>query len=150
LDDNFLQTTNEDVNYDILIKNVQQMIMIKSKELLNISASDPKHKEIDGVITLLRIFLRYLKVPTSKTTIMAAITNNAANIKQYKKSVLCILKYLIQTKLLENDKIRPIISDLITDMALHNNYSTWKTLIAKSASLVGNCGGSVFMNYIGF
>lgn len=150
LDDNFLQTTNEDVNYDILIKNVQQMIMVKSNQLLNISASDPKHKEIDGVISLLRILLRYLKVPTSKTTIMSGITSNAANIKQYKKSVLCILKYLIQTKLLENDKIRPIISDLITDMALHNNYSTWKTLITKSASLVGNCGGSVFMNYIGF
>jgi hypothetical protein len=99
LDDNFLQTTNEDDNYDILIKNVQQMIMVKSKQLLDISASDPKHKEIDGVISLLRILLRYLKLPASKATIMTGITSNAANIKQYKKSVLCILKYLIQTNL---------------------------------------------------
>ena len=150
LDDNFLQTTNVDINYDILIKNVKQMIMIKSNQLINIGTNDPKHKEIDGVITLLRIFLRYLNAPTSKTNIMNALTNNATNIKQYKKSVLCILKYLIQTKLLQNDKVRNIISDLITDMTLHNNFSTWKTLIAKSASLVGNCGGTVFMNYIGF
>jgi hypothetical protein len=151
LDNNFLLTSDDTTNFNILLQNVQQVIMIRTNELYNTGGvSDPKYEPLFCAITLLRIILKFLNDDTTKQTVMGFINPNQRNIKKYRTSILCILKYLITEDSLKNDKVRILISDYIKDMTLHNNFSTWITVVTNGATIIGNCSGSIFLNLVGF
>lgn len=151
LDNNFLSTVNDNTNYDILLKNTMQVIMLRTNDINSTTGvSDPQHEPLFCAITLLRIILKFLKVPETTTLIMSYLNPNQTIIQQFRKTILCIVKYVITTDLTKNNEVRILISDYIKDMTLHRNFSTLVTVLKKSVSLIGNCSGTLFLNLAGY
>jgi hypothetical protein len=148
-DNNFLNDKVDiDTQYNILLKNVKQMIVRKEEENDKLDYQDVIFIQNDRIISLLRIFLRMLNIPENKKGIMEGISSQKTTINSYKRSILCILKHLIETKALQKDNVRILIGNLIKDMTIKNNLSNWTTIVKNGSELIGNCGSTIATNAV--
>jgi hypothetical protein len=148
-DNNFLNDKVDiDTQYNILLKNVKQMIVRKEEENDKLDYQDVIFIQNDRIISLLRIFLRMLNIPENKKGIMEGISSQNTTINSYKRSILCILKHLIETKALQKDNVRILIGNLIKDMTIKNNLSNWTTIVKNGSELIGNCGSTIATNAV--
>ena len=148
-DNNFLNDKVDiDTQYNVLLKNVKQMIVRKEEENDKLYYQDVIFIQNDRIISLLRIFLRMLNIPENKKGIMDGISSQKTTINSYKRSILCILKHLIETKALQKDNVRILIGNLIKDMTIKNNISNWTTIVKNGSELIGNCGSTIATNAV--
>ena len=148
-DNNFLNDkVDTDTQYNVLLKNVKQMILKKEEENTKLDAQDVIYIQNDRIISLLRIFLRMLNIPENKKEIMESISSQKANIISYKPSILCILKHLIESKALQKDNVRILIGNLIKDMTIKNNISSWISIVKSGSDLIGNCKTTIATNAV--
>ena len=148
-DNNFLNDKVDiDTQYNVLLKNVKQMIVRKEEENDKLDYQDVIFIQNDRIISLLRIFLRMLNIPENKKAIMEGISSQKTTINSYKRSILCILKHLIETKALQKDNVRILIGNLIKDMTIKNNLSNWTTIVKNGSELIGNCGSTIATNAV--
>ena len=148
-DNNFLNDKVDiDTQYNILLINVNQMIIKKEEENTKLESQNVIYIQNDRIISLLRIFLRFLNIEENKKVIKEAITSQKTTINSYKRSILCILKHLIDTNILQKDNVRILIGNLIKDMTVKNNLSNWTTIVKSGSDLIGNCGSTIATNAV--
>ena len=148
-DNNFLNDKVDiDTQYNILLTNVKQMIIKKEEENTKLESQNVIYIQNDRIISLLRIFLRFLNIEENKKGIKHAITSQKSTINSYKSSILCILKHLIDTNILQKDNVRILIGNLIKDMTVKNNLSNWTTIVKSGSDLIGNCGSTIATNAV--
>ena len=148
-DNNFLNDkVDTDTQYNVLLKNVKQMIVKKEEENTKLESQDVIYIQNDRIISLLRIFLRMLNIPENKKEIMESISSQKANIVSYKPSILCILKHLIDSKALQKDNVRILLGNLIKDMTIKYNLSNWTSIVKSGSDLIGNCKTIIATNAV--
>jgi hypothetical protein len=118
-----------DQRYNILLLNVYDVI--KKYE---------ESKDIE-FITLFRILLRALRIPSVKESIVSSITAQQDALYTYENIIVCLLNNLIKKDMLHNEEVRKLLSELITELTYKNVYN-W-AMIKKLSGMVGNCAGSV-------
>lgn len=124
--------TNIDINqrYNVLLDNVYAMIEKENTK------TNTNHENIN-IFILLEIILRLLRMPTIKQKIISIIQTQEKSLISFKKTILCLLDFLIKEDLLHNEEIRNLLKEFIEELSYNNAYS-WTTF-KKLMSLVKQC-----------
>ena len=123
---NFLnKNVDSNQRYNVLLDSVYNMI-------------DQYSKSDDiNIFMLLEIILRALQMPNIKDKIMTILISQEASLISFKKTILCLLDFLIKDDLFHNEEIRKLVKEFIEEFSYNNAYS-WTTL-KKLAALVKQC-----------
>ena len=128
--------TNIDINerYNVLLDNVYAMI---EKE----NAKTNTNQENINIYILLEIILRLLRMPSIKQKIISIIQTQEKSLISFKKTIVCLLDFLIKEDLLHNEEIRNLLKEFIEELSYNNAYS-WTTF-KKLMSLVKQCSFTI-------
>ena len=128
--------TNIDIEqrYNVILDNVYAMI---EKE----NTKTNTNQENINIFILLEIILRLLRMPTIKEKIISIIQTQEKSLISFKKTIVCLLDFLIKEDLLHNEEIRNLLKEFIEELSYNNAYS-WTTF-KKLMSLVKQCSFTI-------
>jgi len=115
--------------YNVLLDNLYNMI--------------EKYSNNDdiNIFMLLEIILRGLRMPNVKEKVMKMIASQQDSLISFKKTIVCLLDFLIKKDLFHDEEIRKLVKEFIEEFSYNNAYS-WTTL-KKLAALVKQCSFTI-------
>jgi len=135
---------NNTDSFDILLDELNKMINVKTAK--NSNTEDPKIKENNNNIFLLKLILELLTTIPALTKLVSDILINQKYIlQQYPQSIGCIINYLMKKDIRQNEGVRKLIKNLITQEKLNilSAINTFAGIVECSWAVTKEASGNV-------